>query len=89
MTDIPGTRLWPLALMGWLAAIPPLPNDAEARAAPVQDEEGQDRCGGHPPQERVAWLQAARARYAALPPEERDRLRQERRAARAEGVRRG
>ncbi|MBO1077002.1 hypothetical protein [Roseomonas marmotae] len=30
MTDTPPNRLWPLALMGWLAAFPPLSRDASA-----------------------------------------------------------
>ncbi|MDJ0387632.1 hypothetical protein QMO56_05865 [Roseomonas sp. E05] len=82
MTDMPGSRLWPLALMGWLAAIPPLPGEADAQPVAVQDEaERHDRCEHPQPGSRTAWLQAARARYAALSPEERDRLRQQRRGA--------
>ncbi|HWL79342.1 MAG TPA: hypothetical protein VNR89_00175 [Roseomonas sp.] len=79
MTDMPGSRLWPLALMGWLAAIPPLPNDADAQPVAVQDDtEQHGRCDDARPGERTAWLQAARARYAVLSAEERQRLRQQR-----------
>ena len=31
MTDHPPNRLWPLALLGWLAAFPPQGRDAAAR----------------------------------------------------------
>ncbi|MFC3125019.1 hypothetical protein ACFOD4_08100 [Pseudoroseomonas globiformis] len=76
MTDTPGSRLWPLALMGWLAAIPQLPREAEQEASPpVLAEEA--RRG-----QRTAWLTAARARYAELSAEQRDRLREARRASR-------
>jgi hypothetical protein len=48
MTDHPPNRLWPLALLGWLAAFPPQGRDAAARTpdgatprlehpAPLQD----------------------------------------------------
>ncbi|MXP64841.1 hypothetical protein E0493_15925 [Roseomonas sp. M0104] len=81
MTDMPGSRLWPLALMGWLAAIPPLPSDAEHQPPAVQDDaEHRGRRDDARPSERAAWLGAARARYAALSPEERKQIRQQRRA---------
>jgi hypothetical protein len=82
MTDIPGNRLWPLALMGWLAAFPPLARDASAQPAaePLEaaSESGDPalRAGA-----RTAWLRAARDRYAGLSAEERDRLRRRRRPA--------
>ena len=81
MTDMSGSRLWPLALMGWLAAIPPLPREADAKPVALQEDGEHSRhCGRASPGERTAWLQAARARYAALSPEERAQLRQQRRA---------
>lgn len=84
MTDMTGSRLWPLALMGWLAAFPPVPKDAAAATPPVEEAEETERCAGPSTGQRTAWLHAARARYAALTAEERDSLRQLRRAARAE-----
>lgn len=82
MTDMSGLRLWPLALMGWLAAYPPVSKDAPDRAlAELQDSET-ERGSEARPGSRAAWLGAARARYAALSAEERARLRAERRAAR-------
>jgi hypothetical protein len=82
MTDIPGNRLWPLALMGWLAAFPPLPRDASARPATEPLEAASE--SGDPALrtgERAAWLRAARDRYAGLSAKERDRLRRRRRPA--------
>jgi len=83
MTDMTGSRLWPLALMGWLAAFPPV--SKEAAAAPrVEEAEETERCAQGAAGQRTAWLRAARIRYAILSTEERDSLRQARRAARAE-----
>lgn len=84
MTDMTGSRLWPLALMGWLAAFPPAPREAAAAAPPVEEAEEAERCATTGGGQRAAWLQAARARYAALTAEERAQLRQARRAARVE-----
>jgi hypothetical protein len=38
MTDSTGSRLWPLALMTWLATMPALPREAEAPSPPDQAE---------------------------------------------------
>jgi hypothetical protein len=82
MTDIPGNRLWPLALMGWLAAFPPLARDASARSVVEPLEAARDSSDpGSRAGERTAWLRAARDRYASLSVEERDRLRRRRRPA--------
>lgn len=38
MTDSTGSRLWPLALMTWLATMPGLPREVEAPSPPDQAE---------------------------------------------------
>lgn len=88
MTDMSGLRLWPLALMGWLAAYPPAPKDASGETPPGLEEAEADRtrtgqaAPAARPGSRTAWLGMSRARYAHLTDEERARLRAERRAAR-------
>lgn len=87
MTDMSGLRLWPLALMGWLAAYPPATKDAPNETPPgLEEAEGERAQAGQPrPGTRTAWLGMSRARYAQLTDEERARLRAERRAARQAG----
>ncbi|MCQ4160959.1 hypothetical protein NON00_13575 [Roseomonas sp. GC11] len=81
MREKSGSRLWPLALMGWLAAYPPADQDNALSAIPaVEDQDGDHLVTRLGEGQRTAWLRAARARYAALPVEERRRLRAERRA---------
>lgn len=80
MRDMTGSRLWPLALMGWLAAYPPVGKDARAETVPGFEEPETTRCRAATGGERTAWLRAARQRYAAMPAEQRAALRQARRA---------
>ena len=80
MTDMPGSRLWPLALMGWLAAYPPdTGKDDALRVAGLEEREA-EICASERPGQRTAWLRAARQRYAALSPEERQQRHLQRRA---------
>lgn len=79
MTDIPPNRLWPLALMGWLAAFPPAGREAAAQTpdpATIRYESG--NLGS-----RAAWLRDARAMYAPLSATERATIRRRRRRDRA------
>ncbi|ONG56203.1 hypothetical protein BKE38_06400 [Pseudoroseomonas deserti] len=78
MTDMSGSRLWPLALMGWLAAYPPETQDEQPGASPMLEEQEAERSADEAarPGQRTAWLRAARQRYAALTPEERHAQRQ-------------
>ncbi|PHK95091.1 hypothetical protein CR162_10095 [Pseudoroseomonas rhizosphaerae] len=95
MTDKSGLRLWPLALMGWLAAHPSVEKEAAAEAPPGFEEEaegrhaapprGAARAGAPVPGARAAWLGTSRALYAHLSDTERARLRAERKAARRAG----
>jgi hypothetical protein len=39
MTDTAVSRLWPLALMSWLAAMPPSPRQADAAPLPDKAEQ--------------------------------------------------
>jgi hypothetical protein len=73
MTDTPPNRLWPLALMGWLAAFPPAGRDAAA--APLDTP----RVETGTPGGRTAWLREARALYAPLSAPERAAIRRRRR----------
>jgi hypothetical protein len=75
MTDSPPSRLWPLALMGWLAAFPPTGREAAAQSpTPPHLETGA-------PGSRTAWLRDARALYAPLSAPERAAIRRRRRRA--------
>jgi hypothetical protein len=74
MTDTPPNRLWPLALMGWLAAFPPIGRDAAA--APLRDP---PRFKAGTAGSRTAWLRDARALYAPLSAPERAAIRRRRR----------
>jgi hypothetical protein len=85
MTDTPGSRLWPLALMGWLAAYPPETQDGRPDRRPMAEERDAAVEASRPGQ-RTAWLRAARQRYAALTPEERQSLRQTRAVRRRAGL---
>jgi hypothetical protein len=81
MTDMPGSRLWPLALMGWLAAYPPdTGKDDTLRVAGLEEREAEPCAAERRPGQRTAWLRAARQHYAALSPEERQQRHQQRRA---------
>lgn len=80
MRDMTGSRLWPLALMGWLAAYPPVGKDASAETMAGFEEPETTRCRTSAEGERTAWLRAARQRYASLPAEERAAIRRARRA---------
>ncbi|WBV43212.1 hypothetical protein [Pseudoroseomonas cervicalis] len=80
MRDMTGSRLWPLALMGWLAAYPPVDRDARAETVPGMVEPDSSRCRAAAEGERTAWLRAARQRYAGMPAEQRAALRQARRS---------
>lgn len=96
MTDMSGLRLWPLALMGWLAAYPPVTKDAPSEPPGLEEAEAEraealragsrPSAGGATPGTRTAWLGTSRALYAGLSDEERARLRAERRAARQAGL---
>lgn len=74
MTDTPPNRLWPLALMGWLAAFPP--GGRDAAAAPASSA---PRYEAGTPGSRTAWLREARALYAPLSAPERAAIRRRRR----------
>lgn len=37
MTDMTGSRIWPLALLGWLAAVPAATRSGEAAGAAPQE----------------------------------------------------
>jgi hypothetical protein len=73
MTDTPPNRLWPLALMGWLAAFPPGGRDAAAQTPDTPRVEVPS------PGSRTAWLRDARALYAPLSAPERAAIRRRRR----------
>jgi hypothetical protein len=74
MTDTPPNRLWPLALMGWLAAFPPISRDAAAAPAqnPLSYETGT-------PESRAARLREPRPLDAPLSAAERAVIRRRRR----------
>ena len=74
MTDTPPNRLWPLALMGWLAAFPPAGREAAAAQPPEAP-----RYESGAPGSRTAWLRDARALYAPLSAPERAAIRRRRR----------
>ncbi len=78
MTDMSGSRLWSLALMGWLAAYPPEAQGGQPGRAAMLEEPEAERSADDAlrPGQRTAWLRAARQRYAALSREERQALRQ-------------
>jgi hypothetical protein len=79
MTDTPPNRLWPLALMGWLAAFPPAGREAAAQTpnpSAIRYETGA-------PGSRTAWLRDARAMYAPLSSLERATIRRRRRRDKA------
>lgn len=79
MTDTPANRLWPLALMGWLAAFPPVAKEAAAQTA----EPARLGYETGAPGSRTAWLRDARAMYAPLSPLERATIRRRRRRDKA------
>jgi hypothetical protein len=79
MTETPPNRLWPLALMGWLAAFPPA--GREAVAQPATGPAGVE--AARAPGARTAWLRSARALYAPLSAMERAAIRRQRRRHRA------
>ncbi len=75
MTDAPANRLWPLALMGWLAAFPPVGKEAAAQTPePIRSRYESGTQGS-----RTAWLREARALYAPLTAGERATIRRRRR----------
>jgi hypothetical protein len=74
MTENPANRLWPLALMGWLAAFPP--SSASATTGMLSPA---PQLEAGVPGSRTAWLRDARALYAPLSSLERAALRRRRR----------